>query len=98
VVDSDAVASSRFLSFVGQVTAELGKNDVGTVERVVIPTGAIRYVEFYLGGRKYPFKAQIDRDPVGQAADIAAMMKYVDNNKITPTYVDVRIAGKGYWK
>ncbi|MCL2451446.1 hypothetical protein FWD20_01000 [Candidatus Saccharibacteria bacterium] len=98
VAVSDVVASSRFLGFVGRVTAGLAENG-GAVERVIIPTGAIRYVEFYLADRKYPFKAQIDRDPVGQAADIAAMTKYLDNNGITPTsYVDTRIAGKGYWK
>jgi cell division septal protein FtsQ len=97
VVGGGAVASSRFLGFVGQVTAELKKNGEA-VERVVIPVGAIRYVEFYLTGRKYPFRAQIDREAAGQAADIINMAKYLDNNKITPTYVDSRVAGKSYWK
>jgi cell division septal protein FtsQ len=96
-VNGDAVASSRFLGFIGQVTAELEKNN-NAVERVVIPTGAIRYVEFYLNGRKYPFKAQIDRDATRQATDILAMVKYLDAKKIIPAYVDCRVAGKGYWK
>jgi hypothetical protein len=96
-VDSNMVASSRFLGFIGQVTAELkrGGHEVG---RVIIPVGAIRYVEFYLNGRDYPFKAQIDRDALGQATDITVMAKYLDTNKITPTYVDTRVAGKSYWK
>jgi hypothetical protein len=94
----DAAASSRLFSFVGQVTAELEKNTADKIERVVIPNGAIRYVEFYLSGRKYPFKAQIDRDAAGQAADIAAMVKYLDSRSITPSYVDSRVAGKSYWK
>jgi hypothetical protein len=98
VGDSGAIASSRFLGFVGQVTAELAKNGVGTVKRVVIPSGAIRYVEFYLVGREYPFKAQINRDATGQAADIATMVKYLDQHGITPAYVDSRVAGKSYWK
>ncbi|MCL2280857.1 hypothetical protein FWC31_03150 [Candidatus Saccharibacteria bacterium] len=95
---SDTVASSRFLGFVGQVTAELKKNSGGIVERVIIPTGAIRYVELYLMDRNYPFKTQIDRDATAQAADIAAVIKYLDANYLTPTYVDVRVAGKAYWK
>ncbi|MCL2174064.1 hypothetical protein FWH58_02080 [Candidatus Saccharibacteria bacterium] len=96
--DDDAVASSRFLRFVGQVTAELKNQDGGTVERVIIPIGAIRYVEFYLAGRGYPFRAQIDRDAIAQAADIAAMVKYLDAHYLVPTYVDVRVAGKAYWR
>jgi len=96
-IDSNAVASSRFLRFIGQVTAELKKSN-NDVEKVVIPAGAIRYVEFYLTERKYPFKAQIDRDALGQAVDIANMVKYLDTNKIIPQYVDSRIAGKSYWK
>ena len=92
------VTSAQFLSFVGQVTADLAKNGGGTVERVVIPQGAIRYVNLYLAGRSYPFMAQIDRDPSSQAADIAAMVRYIDANHITPQYVDVRVAGKAFWK
>ncbi len=97
-VDGDAVTSSRFLSFIGQTTAEIAGQSGETVERVVIPTGAIRYVEFYLAGRGYPFKAQIDRDAAAQAADIVAMSKFIDANHINPAYVDVRIVGKAYWR
>ncbi len=91
-------ASGRFLSFIGRVTSEIAKQDVGTVERVVIPRGAVRFVEFYLSGRAYPFKAQIDREAVSQAADIMAMARYLDQNGISPQYVDVRVVGKGFWK
>ena len=90
-------ASARFLTFVGQVTANLAKNGA-TVERVVIPRGAVRYVDFYLQGRNYPFMAQIDRNASSQAADILAMAKYLDDNNIAPSYVDVRVAGKGFWR
>jgi hypothetical protein len=98
VSPTDGVAASpRFLSFVGQTTAEIAKIGGGAVDRVVIPSGAIRYVEFYLAGRAYPFKAQIDRYPASQAADIVAMAKYLDAHQIAPNYVDVRVAGKGFW-
>lgn len=98
VEGGDAITSSRFLSFIGQTTAEIAKQGGEIVKKVVIPTGAIRYVEFYLEDRGYPFKAQIDRYPVSQAADIVAMSKFIDSNSINPSYVDVRIAGKAYWK
>ena len=96
--EGDAITSSRFLSFIGQTTAEVSKQSGETVERVVIPTGAIRYVELYLANRQYPFKAQIDRDARSQAADVVTMVKFIDANKISPAYVDVRVAGKAYWK
>jgi hypothetical protein len=99
VVPVDGVAASaRFLEFVGQTTAELNKQGSAVVERVLIPRGAVRYVEFYLAGRSYPFKAQIDRQPSAQAADILTIINYIDNNQINPQYVDVRVAGKAYWK
>lgn len=97
-IEGDAVTSSRFLSFVGQTTAYITEKGGGEVERVVVPAGAIRYVDFYLVGREYPFKAQIDRDANSQAADIVAMTNYLDQNNIKPSYVDARVAGKSYWK
>lgn len=97
VSPTDGVAtSSRFLSFIGQVVTVINNDE--SINHIVIPRGAIRYVEIYLNGREYPFKAQIDRDPVMQAADILAMVKYLDDNNIAPKYVDCRVAGKAYWK
>jgi hypothetical protein len=89
--------STRFLMFVGSVMSDLKKQGI-QVDRAVIPPGAIRYVDFYLSGRAYPFKAQIDRDAAGQAADIAAMAKYLDAQGITPSYVDCRVSDRAYWK
>jgi tetrahydromethanopterin S-methyltransferase subunit A len=97
-VNSDIVASTRFLGFIGQVIAEIENNSINKVERVVIPTGAIRYVELYLTGRKYPFKAQIDRDATAQAAGIIAIVNHIDSKHLRPSYVDVRVTGKAYWK
>ena len=95
--DGGVATSARFLSFVGQVTSALGQAGE-TVAKVVIPRGAVRYVEFYLTSRNYPFRAQIDRDSNSQAADIAAMAKYLDAHQIAPQYVDCRVAGKSFWK
>ena len=95
---TDGVATSaNFLSFVGRTAADLTKNGAN-LTRVVIPRDAIRYADFYLSGRDYPFKVQIDRDPASQAADILAMAKYLDAHQIVPQYVDCRVAGKAYWK
>lgn len=94
---SGQTTSSGFLSFIGQVSADLTKGDQN-LQRVVIPRGAIRYCNIYLQGRSYPFMVQIDRDPSSQSADIIASVKYIDQNHISPQYVDVRVSGKMYWK
>ncbi|MDR0957563.1 MAG: hypothetical protein LBM09_03255 [Candidatus Nomurabacteria bacterium] len=92
-----AMTSTNFLEFVGRVSSELDKKGE-SVNRVEIPAGAIRYVNFYLADREYPFMAHIDRDPSSQAADMTTMIKYLDQNQITPSYVDCRVMGKAYWK
>ncbi|MDO4271893.1 MAG: hypothetical protein Q4C83_02870 [Candidatus Saccharibacteria bacterium] len=90
--------SAKFLSFVGKTAVAIEQNDGLKVARVVIPQGSARYVEFYLEGRNYPFKAQITRDAISQAHDIAVMVRYIDGRNITPRYVDCRVEGKAYWK
>lgn len=98
-IDSGGAATSvKFLSFVGKTVVDLRNKHQLKVERVVIPQGSIRYVEIYLEGRPYPFKAQITRDSESQAADIAVMARYIDNKKISPQYIDNRIEGRAYWK
>lgn len=90
--------SAKFLSFVGKTVVAVEKNQGLKVVRVVIPHGSARYVEFYLDGRNYPFKAQITRDAASQASDIAVMTRYLDSHNIQPQYVDCRVEGKAYWK
>ena len=89
--------SSGFLGFIGRVVSGLGESDLVT-RKIIIPPGAIRYVEFYIEGVNYPFEVQIDRNPDRQVSDIVNMKKYLDKKGITPNYVDVRVEGKGYWR
>lgn len=97
-LDGGVATSSSFLSFVGKTAVALSEKEGLQVERVVIPQGSARYVEFYLSGRNYPFKAQITRDATSQAHDIAVMTRYIDSHGISPQYVDCRVEGKAYWK
>ena len=60
-IDGSAVASARFLNFVGQIIAGVNDSGVGKVESVSIPLGAIRYIEFRLMDHPYVIKAQIGR-------------------------------------
>jgi len=101
IIDNSGAATSSlpssFLGFIGQVVAGLSKSGL-TTQKIVIPPGALRYAEFYLEGVSYPFKAQIDRNPGRQVSDIVNMEKYLEEKNIIPSYVDVRVEGKGYWR
>lgn len=97
-VGNGVATSASFLSFVGKTSVEIEKTNGLKIDRVVIPRGSARYVEIYLAGRNYPFKAQISRDATSQAADIAVMVRYLDSHNIVPQYVDCRVAGKAFWK
>ena len=96
-LDGGVATSAIFLSFIGRTATALEQTGLKVV-RVVIPPGSIRYVEFYLEGRNYPFKAQITRDSASQAHDISIMTKYLDDNGVVPQYVDCRVEGRAYWK
>jgi hypothetical protein len=89
--------SSNFLGFIGQTISGLNDAKLPT-RKIVIPPGALRYVEFYVEGVSYPFMVQIDRDASHQVLDIVNMKKYLDEKKIVPSYVDVRVEGKAYWR
>ncbi len=92
-----SVASKRFIRYLGQLLGALEVRKVGTVQRVVIPAST-RELDIYLEGRGYPIKTHIDRNPEGQAADVASALAFMDEQKITPSYVDVRVEGKAYYK
>ena len=78
---------------VGAVNA----GDKGAVTDIIIPAST-RQVDLKLQGRGYPFKTHTDRDPLQQAEDIINTIKWLDDKKLTPEYVDVRVEGKAYFK
>jgi hypothetical protein len=92
-----AVASSRFLGFVGR--AVVIAHDYGmTVEQAVIPAGTTRQVELKIAGHSYPAKLSLDR-PVGeQIEDMQRAIAYLDSKKVSPRYIDVRVSGKAYYQ
>ena len=93
----EAVASSRFLSFVGRSVA-VAKDYNMTVEQAIIPTGTTRQVELRVAGHDYPVKLSLDR-PVGeQIEDMQRSLAYFDSKGQKPEYVDVRVSGKAYYK
>ena len=92
------VASSRLLTFAGRLVSGIDASGAGTVQKVVIPLGALRQLDISLAGTPYRIKTHMDREPVGQVADVVAAVKYFTEKNITPEYIDVRVEGKAYYR
>lgn len=103
IEDQDAGGSSehittRMKEYIGQLEADL--RELGySPSRAVLPTGAIREIDFYLDGYSGYIKTTIDRGAGVTAEDTDRMVRYLAAQGITDfEYIDVRIDGKAYWK
>lgn len=92
-----AVASSRFIRFLGQIVGAINSYEKGKVASVTIPRST-RQIDIKLEGRDYPIKTHSDRDPIEQAEDIANALKYFDDKGIKPEYIDVRVPHKAFYR
>lgn len=91
------VASSRFLAFVGRVVA-YAKTQGLVIEQAIIPVGTTRELEVHIQGRGYPIKLSLDRPPAEQVEDMQRAIAYFDSKHQAPQYIDVRVAGRAFYK
>lgn len=68
------------------------------VMKAVVPTGTTREVDVYLENVEPYFKVHIDRNTAESAEDAIRMINYLEKEEEKASYVDVRIAGRAYWK
>lgn len=94
---NQAIASARFIRFLGLLVADVNAIGKGAVASVIIPP-ATREVDLKLAGRSTLFKTHIDRDPKQQAEDIKRSLDFFDARRVTPQYLDVRVAGKAFYQ
>lgn len=92
-----AVASERMIRYIGRLVALLQQKGL-SVERLELPPSTSREVDVRLTGTAYAIKTNLDRDPAGQAADVAEAVNYLSRKGITPAYADVRVSSKLYYK
>lgn len=92
-----AIASKRFVRFLGKLVSSVNGVGKGRVSDVIIPPST-REIDLKLAGRGYIIKTHIDRDPAQQGEDIKRALDYFDSHNITPQYVDVRLASKAFYK
>ena len=91
------LASNRFLGFVGQAAGQI--EDYGfTVRQVTIPSQTTRQIELRLKGSKERYIVSVDRTVGDQVEDIARVASHLRDKDIHPSYVDVRVAGKAFYK
>lgn len=92
-----AIASTRFLNFVGRAVSESQKYGL-SVEEAVIPVATTRQIELRIKDHPYPIKLSLDR-PVGeQVEDMQRAVTYLDGKNAKPQYIDVRVSGKAYYR
>lgn len=69
-----------------------------SIDHVILPFQKAREIDVYVAERTEYYKLSIERGSAVQAEDISRMIRFLDEKKITPQYVDLRIEGKAYYK
>jgi hypothetical protein len=96
-VGTTAIASNRFLGFVGRVVA-LTKASGYTVTQALLPPNTTRELELRLKETSYYVKLSIDRPAGEQIEDMVSAIKYFTARGQSPQYIDVRVSGKAFFK
>lgn len=92
-----AIASNRFLSFVGRIVS-LTKASGYTVTQAILPPNTTRELEVRLKETSYYVKLSIDRPAGEQVEDMVTAIRYFTSHGQVPGYVDVRVSGKAFYK
>jgi len=91
-----AVASGRFLGFVGRVMTaaeEWGYN----VERVSIPAGTTRQIDVSFKQFNYPVKFSIDRGVAVQVEDMDRSVRHLKSADRNVKHLDVRVGQRAFY-
>ncbi|NTW62144.1 hypothetical protein HGB25_01895 [Candidatus Saccharibacteria bacterium] len=94
--DATAIASRRFLSFVGRVVY-LSKSNGYTVTQAILPSGTTRELEVHISGIGSYVKFSIDRPAGEQVEDMNRAILYFRGRGMSPKYIDVRVSGKAFF-
>ena len=68
------------------------------IDHIVIPFQKARQIYVFAVGREEYYKLSLDRSSAMQAEDIGRMIRYLDENSVKCTYVDLRVEGRAYYK
>lgn len=96
-VNNQVLASNRFLGFIGLVIGHLHTQGY-SVSKVILPADTTHQLLVSIQGVGYPVKFSIDRPAADQAEDAARSIRYLASKGISPSYLDVRVSGRAYYK
>lgn len=97
VESGQAVASNQFLGFVGRVVG-LANAQQYSVTEVIIPRDTTRQIELKMQGIEFPVKLSVDRPAGEQVEDMTRSIAWLNQRKLTPQYLDVRVSGRAFYK
>ena len=92
-----AVASNRFLGFVGRMVGQ-AKQFGYTATEVIIPERTTRQVQLRVKDVTFPTIVSIDRGAGEQMEDMVRSIRWLKAHAVTPEYLDVRVSGKAFYK
>ncbi len=92
------VASRATMQFIGQVVASLRQQKVGEVSEVILPLGTLKQIDIILKDRPYRIMLSSDRSPKGQVTDMSYALRTLDENHVSPAYLDIRVEGKAFYR
>jgi hypothetical protein len=98
VVHGSAIVSKDFLHFIGRLVALTDQSGLGKVTQVTLPANTTREVDLRLEGRGYVVKTHSDRDPAAEVEDMKRVIGYLDQRQLNPSYIDVRVVGRAFYK
>lgn len=98
VSDGAVLASSRFLSFVGRVVSGSKELYGYTVTEALIPDNTTRELDIKIKDYSSRVKLLVDRPAGEQVEDMHEAIEYLRAKGRAPTYIDVRVSGKAFYK
>jgi cell division septal protein FtsQ len=95
--DGSGYITDKIKTAVGMLEEDF--QDLGyKVVKAIVPTGTTREIDVYLNDVSPYFKIHIDRNTAESAEDSVRMINYLEKEDKKASYIDVRIAGRAYWK
>lgn len=91
------VINQRFLSFLGQAVALFREQQI-VVTEVSLPPETVRQVVFRFEHKPYAVKMTVDREVGAQVQQALKAMVFMDERKLVPSYLDVRVDQRVFYQ
>lgn len=89
--------SKRLLGFVGRVVSAVSSSGV-IVTQATLPAGTMRELDINIKDSPTVIKLSIDRKVGEQVEDMTRALQYFKSNGMAPSYIDVRVSNKAFYR